>query len=88
MAPPIFDGERGLSPTRALRSNVGLPSPLNSHASDIHSSADDEHETKLQQHWDSSIAGNMNLLDGYHNVHVLMVKWHDDIDQLEVRSEV
>lgn len=62
--------------------------PPSSLSLDFRSSRDDQHETKLQECWDKSIAKHMDLLDGYHNVHVLMIKWQDEIDQLQVRQEV
>jgi len=65
-----------------------LPSPLSVDPPDIRSSKEDLRQTKLQECWDKSIAKYMDLPDGYHSVHVLVVKWHDDIDQLNVRDEV
>ena len=49
---------------------------------------DDQQETELQECWDKAIAKNMDLPDGYQDVNVLIVKWHDAIDELQVRSEV
>lgn len=89
MAPPIFSGVRGLSPTSNLRIDTALPpSPLSLNSSDFRSLKDDKHETRLQEYWDKSIAKHMDLPDGYHHVHVLMIKWDDKIDQLQVRQEV
>ncbi|KAJ4292411.1 hypothetical protein N0V90_009073 [Kalmusia sp. IMI 367209] len=93
MAMPMLSGMRGLSPVGDLRLNTTSlpPSPLSLNPSDTGESCltkEDRHATRLQEHWDKSIAKNMNLPDGYHNVHVLIIKWHDDIDQLKVRSEV
>ncbi|CAO2652825.1 Nn.00g022360.m01.CDS01 [Neocucurbitaria sp. VM-36] len=89
MTPPILQDVRGMSPSVALRIDTDvLPSPLSLTVSDYRSSRDDEHETKLQQCWDKSIAKHMDLPNGYHNVHVLMIKWQDEIDQLDVRQEV
>jgi hypothetical protein len=45
-------------------------------------------EAYLQECWDQSIAKHMDLPDGYSDVHVLIIKWHDDIDDLKVRQEV
>lgn len=89
MAPPVLYEVRGLSPTGNLRIDTAIPpSPLSLNASEVQLSKDDRHETKLQEHWDKSIAKHMDLPDGYHNVHVLIIKWADEIDQLGVRQEV
>lgn len=45
-------------------------------------------ELKLQECWDQSITKYMGLPDGYSDVHVLIIKWDDAIDDLKVRSEV
>jgi hypothetical protein len=67
---------------------TSLPSPLSLNPPEIRDTRDDQHEAKLQQCWDKSIAKHMDLPDGYRNVHVLVIKWEDAIDQLEVREEV
>ena len=64
------------------------PSPPSSNGGACQSSSDDGSETALQQYWDQSIARNMDLPDGYLDVHVLMVKWEDSIDELKVQEEV
>ncbi|KAF2849079.1 hypothetical protein T440DRAFT_490636 [Plenodomus tracheiphilus IPT5] len=64
------------------------PSPPSSNGGLCQPSNDGEHETALQQHWDQSIAKYMDVPDGYLDVHVLMVKWEDSIDNLKVREEV
>jgi hypothetical protein len=80
---------RGM-PTGAARAieTQCLATPPGSSISEFHDASDDQQESKLQKCWDKSIAKHMDLPDGYHNIHVLMVKWHDDIDQLRVASEV
>jgi hypothetical protein len=90
MVPPIFQDMLVVnSGDTALRVNTILPpSPLSLNASDLNNSRDDEEQSVLQEHWDKSIAKHMNLPDGYQNVHVLMIKWADVIDQLGVRVEV
>jgi hypothetical protein len=45
-------------------------------------------ETRMQNYWDASIAKTLNPSDGYQSVHVLIVKWQDDIDRLHVKQEV
>ncbi|OCK90361.1 uncharacterized protein K441DRAFT_580049 [Cenococcum geophilum 1.58] len=45
-------------------------------------------QSKMQGWWDQSISKNMGLPDGYQHVSVLLIKWHDEIDQLEVAQEV
>ena len=39
---------------------------------------------KMQGWWDQSISKNTGLPDRYQQVSVLLIKWHDEIDQLEV----
>jgi hypothetical protein len=85
MAPSILIDLQGQPPTSQPRETEFLPSPF---SLDFRSVKDDQHETKLQECWDKSIAENLNLRDGYHNIHVLMIKWRDEIDQLCVRQEV
>jgi hypothetical protein len=92
MVPPIFEDMHLLNPTNgSLRVNTALPlSPASLISSDLDAPRDDrdEEQSKLQECWDNSIAKHMNLPDGYQNVHVLMIKWADKIDQLKVRQEV
>lgn len=90
MTPLIFHDMHILNGTDGtLHVNTALPpSPLSLNPSDLNTSRDDEEQSKLQEHWDKSIAKHMNLPDGYQNVHVLMIKWADEIDQLGVRQEV
>jgi hypothetical protein len=79
-----------MNPTNgSLRVNTAFPpSPLSLNPSDLDASRDDEEQSILQECWDKSIAKHMDLPDGYQNVHVLMIKWADKIDQLRVRQEV
>jgi hypothetical protein len=77
-----------LSPSSSVIDTTSLPSPLSLHPPEIRDAWDDQHEAKLQQCWDKSIAKYLDLPDGYRNVHVLVIKWQDAIDQLEVREEV
>jgi hypothetical protein len=65
-----------------------LATPPKSSVGDVRPSSEDQHETQLQACWDKSIAKHMKLWEGYHDVHVLMVKWNDDIDDLKVKAEV
>lgn len=62
--------------------------PLNSSIMEHCPLSDDRDEAKLQNYWDASIAENLDHLDDYHDVHVLIIKWQDSIDQLNVRQEV
>lgn len=79
----------GLPSPYPLSLNTDLhPSPLSLNPSEGRLTRDDQHETNLQQCWDKEIAKRMELTDGYRNVFVLVIKWHDDIDQLGVREEV
>ncbi|CBX99597.1 hypothetical protein LEMA_P088360.1 [Plenodomus lingam JN3] len=72
-----------------LQVQTGLPlTPPGSSIVACGQSNDEQHETKLQKWWDHAIAKHMDLPDGYRDVHVLMVKWEDSIDQLNVRPEV
>ncbi|CAN9166386.1 unnamed protein product [Alternaria sp. RS040] len=77
-----------LSPTSSVNNSSSLPSPLSLNPGEIRYPQDDQHEAKLQQCWDKSIAKHLDLPDGYRNVHVLVIKWQDAIDQLDVRQEV
>jgi hypothetical protein len=78
-----------LSPASQTRTdNDLLPSPLSLNSNEVRLPHDDQDETRLQQCWDKSIAKHMDLPDGYRNVHVLMIKWQDKIDQLDMRGEV
>ncbi|KAH6838690.1 hypothetical protein AA0119_g11571 [Alternaria tenuissima] len=77
-----------LSPRSSVNDTSSLPSPLSLNPGEIRYPQDDQHEAKLQQCWDKSIAKHLDLPDGYRNVHVLVVKWQDAIDQLDVRQEV
>jgi hypothetical protein len=89
MSQPIFHGMEFHGADVSLRVNTALPpSPLSLNPSDLSVSRDDEEQSKLQEHWDKSIAKHMNLPDGYQNVYVLIIKWADGIDQLGVRQEV
>ncbi|PSN67487.1 hypothetical protein BS50DRAFT_494426 [Corynespora cassiicola Philippines] len=82
--------ERNHSPIPRLGIKTALPlSPLSASDDEVQRlSGEDQHETELQEHWDQSIAKHMNIPEGYDDVQVLMIKWHDDIDQLCVRQEV
>jgi hypothetical protein len=92
MVPPIFQDMHLLNPTNgSLRVNTALPpSPASLNLSDLDAPRGDgsEEQSILQECWDKSIAKHMNLPAGYQNVHVLMIKWADQIDQLKVRQEV
>jgi hypothetical protein len=77
-----------LSPRSSLNDTSSLPSPLSLNPGEIRYPQDDQHEAKLQQCWDKSIAKHLDLPDGYRNVQVLVIKWQDAIDQLDVRQEV
>ncbi|KAH6881689.1 hypothetical protein BKA58DRAFT_372007 [Alternaria rosae] len=89
MASPICcDVPNPLSPISSVNDTSSLPSPLSLNPGEIRSARDDQHEAKLQQCWDKSIAKHLDLPDGYRNVHVLVIKWQDAIDQLNVRQEV
>ena len=77
-----------LSPRSSVNDATTHPSPLSLNPGPIRSARDDQHEAKLQQCWDKSIAKHLDLPDGYRNVHVLVIKWQDAIDQLQVREEV
>lgn len=48
----------------------------------------ENYQSKMQGWWDQSISKNMGLPDGYQQVSVLLIKWHDEIDQLGVAQEV
>jgi hypothetical protein len=89
MSQPIFRDMVLQGTDGSLRVNTDLPpSPLSLNTSDVPISQNDEEQSRLQEHWDKSIAKHMNLPDGYQNVFVLMIKWEDEIDQLGVRQEV
>jgi hypothetical protein len=77
-----------LSPKARLSIDTQFPPTPPNSGIDGSRPSNDQREMVLQKCWDKSIAKHMDLPDGYHNVHVLMVKWHDDIDQLKVRQEV
>ncbi|KAH7073366.1 hypothetical protein FB567DRAFT_198314 [Paraphoma chrysanthemicola] len=89
MAPAIIQDMHRLRPIAPLRLDTGFPpSPSSLSPSEFGQPTDSEEQSKLQECWDKSIAKYMDLPDGYSHVHVLMVKWEDKIDQLEVRQEV
>lgn len=89
MAPAITRSSQGLLPGLHLSTEEqSLATPPNSAAGDTQPSTEDQHETKLQACWDKSIAKHMNFWEGYRDVHVLMVKWADEIDELKVIAEV
>lgn len=43
---------------------------------------------EMQMWWDEAIIRNMDLPDGYAKVAVLLVKWDDELDELNTRAEV
>jgi hypothetical protein len=89
MAPLLQqEGCGPLSPGSSVIDTTSFPSPLNLHPPEIRDAWDDQHEAKLQQCWDKSIAKHLDLPDEYRNVHVLVIKWQDAIGQLEVQEEV
>ncbi|KAI8932733.1 hypothetical protein NX059_010224 [Plenodomus lindquistii] len=89
MAPVLTTEPEQMPATAGLRLQTSLPlTPPSSNIVSCRPSTDDQHETRLQKRWDQSIALHMDLPDGYRDVHVLMVKWEDSIDQLNVRPEV
>ncbi|KAL1626831.1 hypothetical protein SLS56_006647 [Neofusicoccum ribis] len=47
----------------------------------------DESESDMQAHWVHFISKNMELRDGYFKVSVLIIKWADGLDQLQVNKE-
>lgn len=89
MAPAVSRSSRGSLLNLPLSfEQQSLATPPISSAGDAQSSTEDQNETQLQACWDKSIAKHMNLWEGYRDVHVLMVKWSDDVDQLKVKAEV
>ena len=43
---------------------------------------------EMHMWWDEAIAKNMNLPDGYTKVAVLLIKWADELDELNTGEEV
>ena len=43
---------------------------------------------EMQMWWDEAIGRNMDLPDGYARVAVLLVKWDDELDELQTSAEV
>lgn len=76
-----------LSPNICVETDLP-PSPISTGTSEFCTTKDDKDESKLQECWDKSIATRLKIPIGYHNVHVLMIKWKDEIDQLQTRKEV
>ncbi|KAF2868967.1 hypothetical protein BDV95DRAFT_578018 [Massariosphaeria phaeospora] len=49
--------------------------------------ADQERAAEMQTWWDEAIARNMDLPDGYSRAAVILIKWADELDELNTRSE-
>ena len=62
--------------------------PLETSAQALEDAAQHERAAEMQMWWDEAIARNMNLPDGYSKVAVLIIKWHDELDDLKTRAEV
>lgn len=43
---------------------------------------------EMQMWWDEAIVRNMDLPDGYARVAVLLIKWDDELDELQTSAEV
>lgn len=86
---PLCSDKRGpLSPHMPQLDTKFPISPLSLAPSDCGTSKDDQNESQLQDSWDEHIANKLDLPDGYRDVQVLMIKWEDDIDELQTREEV
>jgi hypothetical protein len=49
---------------------------------------DQERAEQMQTWWNAEMKKHMNQPDGYAKVAVLLIKWADDLDELETRKEV
>lgn len=47
-----------------------------------------EQASELQLRWNEGIAENIGFSDSYDQVAVLIIKWRDDLDQLNTKNEV
>lgn len=47
-----------------------------------------ERAVRSQAWWDAAIQKHMGLNGGYENAAVLLVRWHDELDDLKTRAEV
>lgn len=48
----------------------------------------EEDNSKMQVCWNRAMCGEMNIPEGHQNVAVLIIKWAEDIDELESGKEV
>lgn len=49
---------------------------------------DKEHADNMRMWWNEAIAKNMNLPEGYEQVAVLIIRWADELDELNTKAEV
>lgn len=50
--------------------------------------ANQKRAADMQMWWEKAYTKNIDLPDGYQNVAVLLVKWEDELDELNTRDEV
>lgn len=76
-------------PPADVRYSVPRPVFPQSHSPrDCDATTEDQEEVKIWQWWDKHITASLRLPEGYRQVHVLMIKWMDEIDTSETRDEV
>jgi hypothetical protein len=49
--------------------------------------ANQKRAAEMQMWWEKAYAKNIDLPDGYQNVAVLLIKWEDELDELNTRDE-
>jgi predicted protein tyrosine phosphatase len=49
--------------------------------------ANQKRAAEMQMWWEKAYAKNIDLPDGYQNVAVLLIKWEDELDELNTREE-
>ena len=50
--------------------------------------AEKQRADEMRMWWNEALAKNMNLLEGYEQVSVLIIKWADELDELKTKAEV
>jgi hypothetical protein len=54
----------------------------------VHDVEEQERAEEMQTWWNDAMKKHMNQPDGYEKVAVLLIKWADELDELDTRKEV
>lgn len=72
-------------PGEASPSADGIQQPNDASLED---KANKQNAANMQMWWDEAVAKHMNLPEGYAKVSVLIIKWAEELDELDTKAEV